>query len=235
MSAPIKTWSHTRLVHFDTCKLKARLMFGDRIPEPEQELKPGEVETGLQRGIRLHQLAEAFVKGSDSIPEELKPLRKEFLPLQSLFKQNKVVCEEEWAFDHAWKPIAWDSPDAWLRLKCDAVVRISPKHTLVIDYKTGRRWGNELKHGEQLELYALCIFLRDEAVDTVTAEVWYLDQNEIVSKEFSRKDMPDILKRFHKRAVEFTTCTDFPPNPNMFSCRYCPYSKRGTGHCDKGI
>ena len=44
-----------------------------------------------------------------------------------------------------------------------------------------------------------------------------------------------FFKNFDNRGGAITTATEFPPNPNMFSCRWCPYGPRGTGHCDKGV
>lgn len=235
MKPPITTWSYSRLVQFESCKLKAKLMFGDKIPQPEPERQPGELETKLERGIRLHSAAEKFVKGEVELVEELKPFKKELTPLKALFKKGKVKVEDEWAMNAEWKPVAWTSSDSWLRLKCDAVAQITDDHVLVIDYKTGRKWGNEIKHGEQLMLYAIVVMMRQPAVQKVTCEIWYLDNGEVVSREFKREQLDELKAKFDARALNLTTCTDFPANPNMFSCKYCPYGPRGTGHCDKGV
>ena len=228
----IKTWSFTKIHKFEQCKLKAKLEYDDKIPIPPDEPEIGETETKLARGIRLHKAAELYVQGTGEFDPELRKFRTELNQLRELFKQNKVSTEQMWALDTQWEPTTGGS--GWGYAACDVVAKISPEHWLIIDYKTGRKWGNEIKHGEQLELYALFAFCKDEKLEKVTAEIWYLDGDEITSRTFKRDQFQDLFGKWNSRAVTMTNCTEFPPNPNIFSCRYCPYGKKGTGHCDKG-
>ena len=128
----------------------------------------------------------------------------------------------------------WTWQPAWLRLKLDAIVFISETEAVVIDYKTGKKFGNEIKHGEQLQLYQLVSFLRYPKLEKVTAELWYLDQNDKTSVSFTRDQGLRFRTRWHQRGSTITSCAQFPPNPNIFSCRYCGYGPWGTGHCEVG-
>jgi len=44
-----------------------------------------------------------------------------------------------------------------------------------------------------------------------------------------------FFNNFNMRGLAITSAEDFPANPNIFSCKWCPYGPRGTGHCDKGV
>ena len=124
---------------------------------------------------------------------------------------------------------------AWLRLKLDAMVMHDERTATVIDFKTGRKFGNEIKHAEQLQLYQLVTFLRYPKLETVHAELWYLDQNETTSQKFSRPVGLRYKVKFDKRGSAVTTCNDFPANPNKFTCRFCMYGPWGSNDCTVGV
>lgn len=228
----IKSWSYSRLLDFEQCRFKAKLKIIDRIPEPERPLPPGKTEHYNDRGTRIHTAAELFVQGKGEFVPELEKFRTEFDVLKNLFKEGKVSLEGEWAFDKEWNPTDWK--DGWVRLKCDAVIWKSPKQAVVVDYKSGKRFGNEIKHGEQVQLYALAVFLRYPNVEEVTIELWYLDVDDLVPGTFTRVQGMKHLAPFTARGRRMTEATTFPPNPNIFSCKYCPYGPEGTGHCQAG-
>ena len=129
----------------------------------------------------------------------------------------------------AWLP-------AWLRLKLDAMVMHDERNATVIDYKTGRKFGNEVKHAEQLQLYQLVTFLRYPLLETVTAELWYLDQKpgeNITSQKFTRSQGLRFKPNFDRRGTKLTTCDEWPPNPTIFACKWCQY--KVSGHCSVGV
>ncbi len=233
MSTFIPTWSFSRIQDFEQCKRRAKLKYLDKIPEPERPLPPGKTEHANDRGTRIHDAAERYVRGGIELIPELHKFSAEFIRLKSLFAAGKVSLEGEWAMDRAWEPVAWKSNDAWLRLKLDAMVMLSSTEAIVIDYKTGRRFGNEVKHAEQTQLYQLVTFLRYPKLETIHTELWYPDVDELASTTYTRNQGLRFKRSFEQRGNAMTTCETFPPNPNIFSCKYCPY--KGTEHCDKGV
>ena len=238
MTAPIKAWSHSRLVDFEKCKFRVQLKVVDRVPEPRKPLPPGKTEHANERGERVHRAAEAFVKGGVELIPELEWFKAEFEHLRDLYAEGRVSLEGEWAFNRQWEPRAWMSSDTWLRVKCDAVVFVSDEEAVVIDYKTGRRYGNEVKHGEQMRLYQLGAFVKFPNLKKVTVELWYTDLDEMHDQAFTREQGLKFALGFEQRGDAITSCEDFPPNPNAFSCKWCPYkpvAKGGTGHCSVGI
>jgi len=230
----IKAWSHSRVVVFEQCKRHAKLKFVDRVPEPPRPLPPGKSEHANDRGTRIHEAAELFVKDNVELALELHSFSNEFFELRRLFREGKVSLEGEWAVDKDWKSVNWKSSDVWARIKLDALVHISDTHAVVIDYKTGKRWGNEIKHAEQMQLYQLASFLRYPKLQNIDVELWYTDLDELVKMSFTRAQGLRFMTGFTKRGEAMTSATEFPPNPNIFSCRYCPYGPAGTGHCEVG-
>lgn len=235
----IKTWSYSRLVDFEQCKLRAKLKYIDRIPEPVRPLPRGKTEHANDRGTRIHEAAEAFVRGDvEHLIPELDKFSTEFHELRDKYKQGMVSLEGEWAVNEDWEPVAWNSNAAWARIKLDAFVRLSPTHAVVIDYKTGKKFGNEIKHAEQTQLYQLAAFLRYPELETIDVELWYTDQDDLTHMKYSRAQGIRFFKNFNQRGIAMTTADSFPPNPNVFSCKWCPYSSHnphGTGDCDKGV
>lgn len=120
------SWSFSRLLVYEQCPYRFKLQFMDRIPD----LQP---KTAADRGTQIHQEAEDYVLGKGDFTSNLRHFKADFLALKSHADQGRVTCEEEWAFDRDWAVSSWKS--GWLRLKCDAVLHLNPKHVAVIDYK----------------------------------------------------------------------------------------------------
>ena len=219
-----KSWSFSRLLDFESCAYRAKLKVIDKVPEPERPLPAGKTEHANDRGSRVHDMCEKFVRGTGPLPPEAEKFRDEFESLATKFKTKGVVSlEGEWGFNKAWEPTDYRSKDCWLRVKCDAVVWLSKKHAVVIDYKTGRKFGNEIKHGEQCQLYALALFMRHPELETITVELWYLDADELTHDVKAAKKWAYYLKFFNNRGLKMTNATSFPPNPTQFTCKWCPY------------
>lgn len=234
----VPRWSFSALSDFEKCPMMVKLKRIDKIPEPERPLPPGKTEHANDRGSRIHDSAEQFVRGKGPLIPEMRRFETEFYALKNLFDQGKVTLEQEWGTDHDWNPCAWSAPEVWQRLKLDAMVHLSKYEGIVIDYKTGKRFGNEIKHTEQTQLYAINAFLRFPELEEVTTELWYLDVDEMHPMTYLRHQALRFRDRWHSRATKMTTATSFPAKPNIFNCKYCgykPVEKGGTGHCSKGV
>lgn len=238
MPKTITSGSHSRLVVFEQCKHRAKLAYIDKIPEPERPLRPGQTEHANDRGTRIHEAGERFIKGGVDLIPELKHFEPEYTQLRDLYGEGKVSTEGEWAFNRKWEPVAWSSSDVWLRIKCDIVVTMTPKWGVVVDLKSGKRFGNEIKHAEQTQLYQLATFIRYPKLEKVTTELWYSDQNELHSVEYRRDQGLRFVTGIERRMDAMTSETEFKPNPNAYNCRWCPYKpadRGGSGHCAVGV
>jgi hypothetical protein len=144
-----------------------------------------------------------------------------------------VEMEGDWGMDENWEVAEWRS--AWLRLKLDVLVRVSPTQAIVIDYKSGKKWGNEVKHAQQLQLYALVTFLRHPELEEIDAELWYVDVSETTRQTFTRRQGLVHKTPFDRRGSRLTSCTEWPANPNKYACQWCLYGPEHSGHCQVGV
>ena len=232
---PIHQWSASKRKTFEQCKYRALLMYGHKIPEPERPLPPGKTEHANDRGTRVHDQTEKFVLGEGQFPTEMGKFRPELESLKQSYSKGLVSLEGEWAHDKNWEPVEWRSKKAWLRLKLDAIYFISKQEAVVVDYKTGKKFGNEISHAQQTQLYQLSAFTRYPDLEKVTTELWYPDVDDITQTTFTRQQGLRFKHSFTTIGNTITECRDFPANPNIFTCKYCGYGPWGTGHCERGV
>ena len=231
--AQATSWSFSKLKDFGKCKLMYKIKHIDRVPEPARPLPPGKLEHANDRGSRIHDSAEQYVRDKAVFIPELTKFKLEFEHLKHLFGQGKVVMEQEWGHDKDWNIAPWKT--AWLRLKLDIMVHVSEVEAVVIDIKTGKKFGNEITHAQQLQLYALVAFLRFPKLEIVHSENWYTDIDDITQNTFTRDQSLRFKRSFNTQGQAITNCLDWPANPNRFSCQWCPYGPDGTGHCAVGV
>lgn len=220
----ISAWSYSRLSDFEKCRFKAFLKFVKKIPE--------EAHPAMLRGSAIHENAELYLDDQADLHPDLKKFfGDEFEKLKELKAQGLVTTEGQWGFDRDWATTDWFGARTWARIKLDAMV-VKDDFGIVIDYKTGRRLGNEIAHTEQGLLYQIGAFLRHPALQYVVVEFWYTDIDEIYRTEYSREEGLGHIKAFEKRALAMTEARDFPPSPSIMNCRFCPYKGK---ECEVGV
>lgn len=230
----ISSWSHSKLGDFEKCKFLAWLKHDQKIPEPERPLPPGKTEHANDRGTRIHTAAELYINGQvDTQIPEMSKFAAEFEHLRHLFSAGLVSLEGEWALDENWEPTDWRT--GWHRSKVDAIVLPDPHQAIVIDFKSGKKFGNEVKHAEQTQLYALNAIMRHPELEVVTTELWYLDIDELTPASFTRAQILRFKPNFDRRGRALTSCVDFPPNPNVYSCQWCQYGPWNGNQCTVGV
>lgn len=222
----IRSVSYSKLIDFEQCKYRVKLKHIDKIPEEKSE--------AADRGTKIHLAAEHYVRGKiKQLPQELRKFAVEFEALRARFKKKQVSLEGEWGFNHNWEPC--DYKHAWLRIKADAVIHIDTTNAVVVDFKTGKSFGNEIKHGEQIQLYAIATLLRHPELENITVELWYLDVDDLVTRTMTRAQALRHMQPFEKRLVRITKATEFPANPNIFSCKWCAYGPAKGNQCEFGV
>lgn len=235
----IKAGSFSRLDVFETCPLRAKLAFIDKIPEPDRGPPPkGLTEWQNDRGTRIHEHADRFTRGVEDtqIPEMEKFFKAEFERLRTMHADGKVLAEEMWCYDAAWKPCGdRDWSTIKFRVKTDATIWLDGDTACVVDFKTGKRWGNEVKHAQQAQLYALGTALRYDEVQKIHTELWYVDQDELIPMTMTRSQALRFFKNWDDRNSMMLASVNFEPRPNKINCKWCPYGPKGTGHCTVGV
>lgn len=219
---------------YERCPFKYRLKYIDKIPEPDNPFSG--------RGIELHQAHEDYITGKrEDLHPELAAFSPEINSLRQRYVGGTVLIEDEWAFDNKWQPSDWrDYKQTWVRIKLDAFVLLSPTVAIVIDGKTGKKYGNEIKHAEQGQLYSGATFLKKPDLEKVIVEFHYWDakkpEDRITTVEYQPRFAVKAIVSFEKRARTMLNATTFPPRPNIFNCGYCSYGrKNGNGHCKASV
>lgn len=228
------SWSFSKLQDFSRCKLSFKIKHIDKIPEPERPLPPGKSEHANDRGSRIHDNIETYIRGDhDALcPEADKHFGPHIDLLRVLYAEGKVEMEGQWAYDRNWEVADWDT--GWLRMKLDVLVHHSKYEAEVRDWKTGRHFGNEVSHGNQLNLYAVATFLRHPELEEIVVADDYIDHGISTERLFTRDQALRFKRGFDMQGTALTDCTSWPANANKFSCRWCPYGPDGTGHCTVG-
>ena len=226
----IPRWSFSALSVFETCPYWAYLRYIQRHKEPTPD-----PNSPVVRGQNIHNEAEFYVTNGGDLPLSLRKFKEKFQALRELYLENCVELEQEWGIDKNWNTVSWQDPLLWGRIKLDAFVRLFKK-ARVIDYKTGKSWGNEVKHGQQGLTYAVTAFMRHPDLEEIDIEFWYLDEGDkkkpkTITREMAIRHLPKI----HNRADIMTSTTDFKPKPNQHNCRWCPYRPGKLDVCPYGV
>lgn len=227
-TGPVDAWSYSALKVFEECPYRTYISRVKRIKEPSGP--------AAERGTEIHLLAEQYIKGElGEMPDSLKKFEDDFEQLRALFVDAKCEVEGEWGFTKDWSPTGWMFPNTWARIKLDACVFEDDTSMRVIDFKTGKRFGNEIGHSQQALIYAIAAFLRYPDTQFIKTELWYLDKNEKAERAYTRDEALMFLPKWHERAVKMTSCTDFAPTPSKSSCRWCTFKKGDPPECHYGV
>lgn len=221
-------------MQYEACPYRVKLKVIDREPEPPQP-----ANSPLERGNREHQRYEDFVKGklaSLSVCEakSIDAFTGLFDHLKALYDAGMATAEEDWTLNADWDFCS--KSEYWLWVKLDLSVQDEANRVVVVgDYKTGKSQYKAVEHVQQTQLYAAVAALKYEWADTIFTEMWYVDEGHVRQQSYTRDQALGFIGRFNRRADVMLSDKMFRPNPNKETCRYCPYSPRGTGKCPVGV
>jgi hypothetical protein len=202
-------WSHSRYASWKLCAFQYFLGYICKLPQPDVP--------AMERGSRIHKLAEEFLKGNISgMPDDLKKFGPELRRLQRL----GVTPEQSWNITATGEPCEWnDWNRVWLRSKIDAHHYFEDEGELVIvDFKTGRH--NVVL--SQMDLYAWIgpHFYQD--AESVRVELWFTDHGETASEDYKIEDLKAIGDRWRGRADRLLTDRKMEPTPG-WQCKRCAF------------
>jgi hypothetical protein len=229
---PVKTWSFSRLMAFENCPYSVYLKSVEKAPDPSGP--------AAERGTRIHEHIENYIQGHH---DDIKGLRLDrgmksvnlepFLPLierlRANFSAGMVEVEGDWGFTRGWQETGFFAPDTWARVKLDAIEFENDTSAKAFDWKSGRKFGNELKHNQQGMVYAIAAFMRYPKLEFVETSFEYLDQNDRMGNKYTRDRAMLLKPMIDKRANILTTSTEFPPKPSLHACKWCAHAKTQEG------
>lgn len=234
-------WSFSKLIMYESCALRFKLKYIDRLPEPPQP-----EDSPLERGSRIHDRIDSFINGKTDTYDE--PEAKKigiFVPiierLRELREAGQATAEQNIFFDEDWELCGRSK--VWLWLKKDFNVRIGDDvqdrtrvtRTITGDWKSGKSTYKTVEHIQQLQLYVACDALEFPNATEHEAELHYVDEGWIRRATYTHEEGLKFVGRFQMRADRIYKDRFFRPNPNKVTCKWCPYSPRGTGACPVGV
>lgn len=231
MSDHIEKWSHSLLTVYRSCHYWAKLKYIDHSPEPPRDEKAANT-----RGTQRHKLAEDFILADDApFPNDLVKFDGPLIDVRNIRRDGlgTVEVERKFYLDHNWKPC--EEKDRWLVVIPDIKVVVPGEINLTIDNKTGKKYGNELKHYGQCELYSITAMLHDPGYESYEAELWYLDLPDTWQITFLPEKLEKAQVKLDNEVQKMMEDRYFRPSPSKLTCRWCPYSPQGTGVCPVGV
>lgn len=229
----IPAWSYSRLKDFEKCPYMAYLKYSEKRPQDHVDRK------AANRGTMIHDACERFVKGDGDFIKEMAKFADYFKNLKISYEAGNVLLEEDWGFDQDWTPTGWFDDNVWCRMKLDNFIWTTEDHVrgTATDYKSGKKFGNEVSHNQQGQLYVLGSFLKYPTLEIVDVEFIYLDQAQRSKpKQYTREKAMKFLPPWTRRAQAMTSAETFPPKANKINCRFCPYGPQsGDSSCEWGV
>lgn len=220
MTNGVNGWSFSRLQLYEECPAKFKYRNIDKLPEPKSD--------AMQRGIDIHKNAERYLTGETMLPD---PTLMQFGAMFRELRELKPMAEYQLALDDGWKPTGWFAKGrnaAWVRLVLDAAVIYEDETSaLVIDFKTGKKWGD---NADQMDLFATGMFCAFPQLREVETRLWYLDTGEEDVSVFKKKGLAERKEAWEDRVEPLFNDTRFLPKPSN-KCRWCAFSRAKGGPC----
>lgn len=210
----VPSWSLSRLKDYERCPA----LYAYRVRKQHVEAP----SPALERGNRIHALMEAAMGGAT--------LEGALARYQGYVDEHRAMpglqVERMWSYDVGWRP----DGAPWLRMKLDAFVQPTWETAKVIDWKTGRIYGD---YDDGMRLYALGALLRFPTVKEVEVELVYLDQRKAYSDKIKREKVDTLKDDFNRRALRLFEDEAYDPSPGDH-CRWCGFSAAKGGPCKEG-
>ena len=218
---PLKTWSFSGLKEYEQCPFKRFLnkVGGHRGPQ----------SPAASRGNEYHDAIEKYIDGrQDSLPKIHASSRPFIDALRNRFANGSIILEQNWYIDHEWNTIdeadVESGADFWAIFIIDCFEFESKTSARVTDWKTGKSRNNEMKHAEQLMLYAIAAFERYPDLEYIHVQCGYVDEGHIsLQRGYTREQLKPIKEQFTKRAQIMTRAIMFPAKPSKYNCMWCDY------------
>lgn len=218
----LKNWSFKKYKMYQMCPLSVKFEYIDRAPKPPPNEKD---DAARLRGIRMHNEMEACIKGEGPIPS----YANKFENVITALIENGARAEQDMFFNDRWE-YQEEREGHWLQVKQDVLV-VTDEYVLNGDWKSGRRFGNEYWHFKQMQLYSVATWRAFPGRPEYVAELYYLDKDDLWCVQFTPQQLEKAFAEFDREIDKMFNDTVFRPKPNVDTCRFCPYNKKGTGLC----
>lgn len=182
----------------------------------------GETNAASERGTLLHAKLEEYFLGNTEYPAADKCLAP-WQPYMEALNGLDPSPEAEVAVDANWRPVAFDSDEAYFRGKKDLDVQL-PDHIQIYDWKSGKVYPDHVYQGKAY--FALSPHDCDHVVRFV-----YLDIPTHVQEWAYKAKDKEREREILTRKIEIIRADEvWDPTPGD-ECRWCKKSWRRGGDC----
>jgi hypothetical protein len=207
------TWSHSALKDYEGCARRYHeVKVLNRFPFQDTEQ--------TRYGKDLHLAAELYVKEGTPIPEHfafIKPVLDALLA-----KSGRKFAELEMALTEELNPVAFNSPNRWVRGIADLVIVNDDNYTArIVDYKTGN---DKYPDRDQLILMSLMVFAHFPHIKHVKSALLFVVKNSMVTHEMGLEDVEPAWWQYRQRVAKLNASYAHDVwNPNRTPlCGWCP-------------
>ena len=208
---PVTSWSYSAYSLYSQCPLKYKLVKIDKLKEPPSP--------HLERGNKIHKEMEHYLVGK--LPE-VPASGEKFADLLPDLRAMDPYVEQDWSRTQ-WR----DWKNCWLRVKTDVCIDYGDGSGLILDFKTGKRYDENV---DQVELFSLAAMHVHPKVNNWDIRLWYLDSGDEVTFVRNRSTKDRIKHEWLERIGPMFADETFAPRPNKF-CRFCHFRKSNGGPC----
>lgn len=207
--------SYSSISTYEECPARYAYSYIYKLPEPGS--------AAMERGTRLHSLAEDYMKDSVMpVPYDLRRIGQ----IIDGFKQAKALPEVTFLVDANWEPT-----EVLGEAKMKAIIDV---HYLeddllhVYDYKSGREYPT---HRSQLELYSVLGLLKYPSAERAESAAVYIDGGyKGQDGSIIRGMLPRLIDKWQGKIVRIEADNDFIANPGS-ACKRCSFAKSRGGPC----
>lgn len=219
--------SHSRLSDYNQCPLKFKLKYLDKASNFKEDASKS---VHLVRGSNVHKALENYVvkvnAGEVGIKESsLQEVESTKPFLAKIFDAYpKVYPELQVSVNQAWNMVEWFDKESYYRAIFD-LIALKQGSAFVGDYKTGKFTDYTPTNGYgQLELSsAIALSIWPEAEEVNNSYI-YVDHRKIITKTYTRADLPRLIDHFNCEHQKVNADTEFKPTVNEF-CKWCQATK----------
>ena len=217
----IKRWSWTLLSAWERCPRQAEYKF--KRVEPDREKSPA-----AERGILIHRKVEDILNGEAEWSELDIKHDTEFWRqnVEAITPEESLrLVERKTAVTQDWEPTEWKAEDAWAVGIPDLLVLDleRPLQATVVDFKSGRSFGNEISHMSQLMSYASLLSPSLPHIQTWHLEAWYLDEGKVRDRDVPAEAIEAWKRNYIAKGQALSSANFFPANPSKKKCEWCDW------------
>lgn len=221
-------YSYSKIQTFESCAMKFKYQYIDKI-------KVDIDNKALRKGIMVHRMLEKnsydikFFNSNviDDDYLEAKNIFENFKKNSKYYNKFKSKNEVDFSISQGFEnTTSFFDKTSLIRGKIDYVYFDDDGVLNIVDFKTGKYRTLEEQSENQLKLYAIFIFLKNEKINEIKCSYDYVEHNKIETILFKREFLEEYKKTFNDYFNKIESTQEFKKNISPL-CDWCNFKE----HC----